>query len=111
MSVRNTRHPALPHHKRLVHIFAIIPPCAHHPVKHVPAVLVNVHPILGPTAIEGFWVANGFSGHGFKLGPAIGAMVARAITGDSADFDTEVPWQFLSIDRDPITADSRSVLA
>ena len=26
----------------------------------------------------GFWVANGFSGHGFKLAPAIGSMVAQA---------------------------------
>ena len=71
----------------------------------------DVHPILGPTEIDGFWVANGFSGHGFKLGPAIGAMVARAITGERDDFDTEVPIDFLRIDRDPISLDARSVLA
>ena len=71
----------------------------------------DVHPILGPTAIEGFWVANGFSGHGFKLGPAIGSAIARAITGEGAEFDTDIPWQFLAIDREPLRADSKSVLA
>ncbi|MEL7449542.1 MAG: FAD-dependent oxidoreductase, partial [Pseudomonadota bacterium] len=38
----------------------------------------DMHPILGPTQLDGFWAANGFSGHGFKLAPAIGAMLARA---------------------------------
>ena len=71
----------------------------------------DVHPILGPTGIEGFWVANGFSGHGFKLAPAIGAMVARAITGESDEFDTDVPIDFLRVDREPIALDERSVLA
>ncbi len=36
----------------------------------------DVHPVLGPTEIEGFWAANGFSGHGFKLAPAVGSMIA-----------------------------------
>ena len=71
----------------------------------------DVHPIVGPTDIEGFWVANGFSGHGFKLAPAIGSMVARAITGDTLDTDTPVPIAFFSIDRKPIRLDSKSVLA
>jgi len=71
----------------------------------------DVHPILGPTAIDGFWVANGFSGHGFKLAPAIGAMVARAITGERSDFDTDVPLETYGVDREPIRLDTRSVLA
>ena len=71
----------------------------------------DVHPILGPTRIDGFWVANGFSGHGFKLAPAIGAMVARAITGESDEFDTEVPIDFLGIDREPIRLEAKTVLA
>jgi glycine/D-amino acid oxidase-like deaminating enzyme len=73
--------------------------------------LEDVHPILGPTAMDGFWVANGFSGHGFKLAPAIGSMVARAITGDTLDTDTPVPIAFFSINRQPIRLDSKSVLA
>ncbi len=71
----------------------------------------DVHPIVGPTAIDGFWVANGFSGHGFKLAPAIGSMVAQAITGDALAADTSVPLSFFSIDRDPIDIGSKSVLA
>lgn len=71
----------------------------------------DVHPVLGPTAIEGFWVANGFSGHGFKLAPAIGSMVAQAIAAESGDFDTEVPMAFLGIGRKPMELDAKSVLA
>ena len=71
----------------------------------------DVHPIVGPTDIAGFWIANGFSGHGFKLAPAIGSMVAKAITGESDDFDTKVPLSFLGIDRKPIMLESKSVLA
>jgi glycine/D-amino acid oxidase-like deaminating enzyme len=71
----------------------------------------DVHPILGATALPGFWVANGFSGHGFKLAPAIGSLVAQAITGDSLDFDTAVPASLFAIDRQPIAMASRSVLA
>jgi glycine/D-amino acid oxidase-like deaminating enzyme len=71
----------------------------------------DVHPILGPTRIEGFWVANGFSGHGFKLAPAIGAMVASAITGERDEFDTGIPMDFLGVGRQPIALESRSVLA
>lgn len=71
----------------------------------------DVHPIVGPTEIEGFWVANGFSGHGFKLAPAIGSMVAKSITGEGRDFDTDVPHSFFAIDRHPIDLTTKSVLA
>lgn len=71
----------------------------------------DVHPLVGPTEIDGFWVANGFSGHGFKLAPAIGAMVANAITGSRLDTDTSIPMSFFSIDREPIQIESKSVLA
>jgi glycine/D-amino acid oxidase-like deaminating enzyme len=73
--------------------------------------LNDVHPIVGPTELGGFWAANGFSGHGFKLGPAIGAMVARAVTGREDEFDTEVPASFFSLEREPMDLDSHSVLA
>jgi glycine/D-amino acid oxidase-like deaminating enzyme len=71
----------------------------------------DVHPILGPTAIDGLWAANGFSGHGFKLAPAIGSMIARAITNESSEFDTAVPLSEFSVDRTPIVVDAKSVLA
>ena len=71
----------------------------------------DVHPIVGPTELEGFWVANGFSGHGFKLAPAIGSMVAQAITGDTLETDPAVPLSFFAVDREPIELESKSVLA
>jgi glycine/D-amino acid oxidase-like deaminating enzyme len=71
----------------------------------------DVHPILGPTEIDGYWVANGFSGHGFKLAPAIGSMLATALTGETRDFDTDVPLSFLAVDRRPIGVASKNVLA
>jgi glycine/D-amino acid oxidase-like deaminating enzyme len=71
----------------------------------------DVHPIVGPTDVDGFWVANGFSGHGFKLAPAIGSMVAREITGTSMASDTSIPISFFAVDREPIQLESKSVLA
>ena len=73
--------------------------------------LEDVHPVLGPTGLDGYWVANGFSGHGFKLAPAIGSMLARALTGETCDFDTDVPLSFLAVDREPIGVASKNVLA
>jgi glycine/D-amino acid oxidase-like deaminating enzyme len=73
--------------------------------------LEDVHPVLGPTQVDGFWVANGFSGHGFKLAPAVGSMLAQAITGERSDFDTDVPLSFLAVDRDPISLGHKNVLA
>jgi glycine/D-amino acid oxidase-like deaminating enzyme len=37
------------------------------------------HPVLDRVGPEGFHVAAGFSGHGFKLSPAVGAMVAALV--------------------------------
>jgi glycine/D-amino acid oxidase-like deaminating enzyme len=37
------------------------------------------HPILDRVGPEGFHVAAGFSGHGFKLSPAVGLMVAALV--------------------------------
>jgi len=38
-------------------------------------------PILDESPLAGFWVAAGMSGHGFKLSPAVGEMMAARITG------------------------------
>lgn len=38
-------------------------------------------PILDQTPVAGFWVAAGMSGHGFKLSPAVGEMMAALVTG------------------------------
>tara|TARA_X000000368_G_scaffold418987_1_gene421281 strand:- start:7883 stop:9181 length:1299 start_codon:yes stop_codon:yes gene_type:complete len=60
------------------------------------------HPVVGPSEIEGLWLANGFSGHGFKLAPGIGAMVARSITGIDAPFDPDIDDDLFAIDRAPL---------
>ena len=71
----------------------------------------DVHPVVGPSGVDGFWVANGFSGHGFKLAPAVGSMVAQAVTTKTMEFDTDLPMEFLSVDRETIDLAVRSVLA
>ena len=37
------------------------------------------HPILDESPVKGFYLAVGFSGHGFKLSPAVGDMVANLV--------------------------------
>jgi glycine/D-amino acid oxidase-like deaminating enzyme len=42
------------------------------------------NPVLGPVAgVEGLTIAYGFSGHGFKLAPAVGKALAQSILGQS----------------------------
>ena len=57
---------------------------------------------MGPSEVEGLWLANGFSGHGFKLAPGIGAMVARSITGNTAPFDPDTNDDLFALDRVPL---------
>jgi sarcosine oxidase, subunit beta len=71
----------------------------------------DVHPIVGPSGVDGFWLANGFSGHGFKLAPAVGSMVAQAVSGESGEFDTDVPISFFAVDREPLDLAVKHVLA
>ncbi len=53
------------------------------------AITPDWHPIVDEVpAGSGFYICSGFSGHGFKLGPAVGLMVADMITGTSnPEFD------------------------
>ncbi len=71
----------------------------------------DVHPVVGPTQISGLYVANGFSGHGFKLAPAIGAMLAAQISGETRAGDPDIDPGFLAFDRQPIEMRSKSVIA
>lgn len=46
----------------------------------------DAHPLIGPVPeIDGLYLASGFSGHGFKLAPAVGHGVAALITGANPD--------------------------
>ena len=47
--------------------------------------------IIGPwPELEGFWLCNGFSGHGLMQGPAVGEHVAERLTGRTPTLDLRV---------------------
>ena len=71
----------------------------------------DVYPVVGPTEIEGFVMANGFSGHGFKEGPSIGSIIAQWLTDTKINYDTDADPDFFSIDRQPHGLEEKSVLA
>ena len=39
----------------------------------------DYNPVIGPTGVNGLLVAAGFSGHGFKISPAVGELVADLV--------------------------------
>jgi glycine/D-amino acid oxidase-like deaminating enzyme len=44
------------------------------------------NPVISATDLDGLFVAAGFSGHGFKIAPAVGALIADLVTvGHSTD--------------------------
>ncbi len=46
------------------------------------------NPVLGPVpGLEGLTIAYGFSGHGFKLAPAVGKVLAQSVLGMETDVD------------------------
>lgn len=48
----------------------------------------DYHPILGWSPdVEGLYLATGFSGHGLKLSPSVGAVVSSAVAGRASPFD------------------------
>ena len=50
------------------------------------------NPIIGPCpGIEGLYLAVGWSGHGFKLSPAVGEVVAAEVTGRTPPIDVYAP--------------------
>ena len=56
------------------------------------AITPDWHPIIDEVPPgSGFYLCSGFSGHGFKLGPAIGVMLADLLTGESdPEFEASV---------------------
>jgi glycine/D-amino acid oxidase-like deaminating enzyme len=44
-------------------------------------------PILDESPVRGFWIAAGMSGHGFKLSPAVGEMMAALIAATTPPVD------------------------
>ena len=60
-------------------------------VRHISGaydVTPDYHPLIGATPeIDGLFLALGFSGHGLKLSPAVGEMVAALVLGEEPPFD------------------------
>jgi glycine/D-amino acid oxidase-like deaminating enzyme len=56
------------------------------------AITPDWHPIIDEVpAGSGLYICSGFSGHGFKLGPAVGLMTADLVTGEAdPQFDTHL---------------------
>jgi len=75
----------------------------------------DVHPVVGEAEeVQGFYVCNGFSGHGFKLAPAVGSMLAQLITGKLApggQYDTTAPLDFLRPQREPLVLKTKTHFA
>ena len=63
-----------------------------------------MHPVIGESNVPGLWACNGFSGHGFKLAPAVGSLVAQQITGLKTDARHR-PWRTTRMGpgREPLT--------
>ncbi len=54
------------------------------------------HAILGPVPeLRGFFLANGFSGHGFQHSPAVGQAMAKLLLGEEPFMDVSC----LSVER------------
>jgi sarcosine oxidase, subunit beta len=48
----------------------------------------DAHPIVGPVpGVEGFYMAAGFSGHGFMMAPIVGRVMAELIVGEPTSVD------------------------
>jgi len=51
-------------------------------------------PVIGPvSSIPGFYIASGFSGHGFGIGPGAGQLMAEIVTGSNTSVDPS-PFRF-----------------
>jgi sarcosine oxidase subunit beta len=69
-----------------------LPALADAAISHAWAGLYEVtpdaNPIIGPAPeVEGLYLINGFSGHGFQHSPAAGRILADVITGRDPAFD------------------------
>ena len=45
----------------------------------------DYNPIIGPSPVDGLFLATGFSGHGFKISPAVGRLVADLLVDGATD--------------------------
>jgi glycine/D-amino acid oxidase-like deaminating enzyme len=58
----------------------------------------DYNPVLGPSPLDGLFLAVGFSGHGFKLAPAVGRLTAELLL-DAESSDPAIDPHDLRFDR------------
>ena len=71
----------------------------------------DYHPIIDESDLKGFFPVCGFSGHGFKLSPVVGNLVARKVLGQWGRGRTAVPEGFFDKNRPPLTTHWGGVMA
>jgi len=79
-------------------ITKIMPPLANLRVLRQWAGLYNISPDKHPVydrVIDGYYVAAGFSGHGFMMAPATGLCMAEIVLG----LEPTLPWEQLGLER------------
>jgi glycine/D-amino acid oxidase-like deaminating enzyme len=80
------------------HLAETFPVFANVPVAQGWAGLIDVTPdaipVISPVeSLPGFFIATGFSGHGFGIGPGAGRLMAELVTGDAPCVDP-MPFRF-----------------
>ncbi|MGQ4619374.1 FAD-dependent oxidoreductase [Nocardia sp. R7R-8] len=54
----------------------------------------DYNPIIGPAPVDGLFLATGFSGHGYKISPAVGKLVADLLIDGSTTLPNVNPLDF-----------------
>jgi len=73
----------------------------------------DVHPVIGASKeYSNLYLCNGFSGHGFKLAPAVGSLVSQQLLGTkTAKWETAIPLDFMSPNRVPLKLEVKTHFA
>ena len=58
----------------------------------------DFNPVISQTAVDGLIVVAGFSGHGFKIAPAVGRLVADLVV-DGKSSDADIPAEDFRLSR------------
>ena len=71
----------------------------------------DYHPIIDQSGLAGFYHVNGFSGHGFKLSPVVGMLVAQKVLGQWGQGQTAIPLDFFDHGRPHLRSNWGGVIA
>ncbi len=44
----------------------------------------DYNPVISPSSVEGLWLCAGFSGHGYKISPSVGELMADLIVAGAS---------------------------